>query len=135
MTKIIRGCLFGLFAVMALASSALACDHYCVQQVQQYYAQPVVERVIVRERVPVVQRQVQYVEVPNLRVVEREVQYQNVQRNVQKVVVRQNVRVQKQVVVQRNVQPNVQKIVVRRQGVLGGGLLRRGDINVNVGVR
>lgn len=120
MKTILSVCAVAVFGVMAWVSPALACDHHCVQ---------LVERVIVRERVPVVQRQVQYVEVPNLRVVEREVQYQNVQRQKVQVRVKQNVRVEKVVV--RDVQP-VQKIVVKRQGVLP--LLRRGgDINVNVG--
>lgn len=62
----------------------------------------VVQRVVNVEHFVVPQRVVEFVEVPNLRVVEKQI----VQRNV----VRRNVVVQKNVVVQRN--------VVRRQGLL-----------------
>lgn len=113
-----KSVVFALVAVFCLGSVAMATDHHRN-----------VERVVVEKvyRAPIVERQIEFREVPRVRVVERVVQdYDYLDRVVQRVEIRKPVRVEKQVVRVEKQVVRVEKVKVksRNQGFLGRVLNR-----------
>ncbi len=111
-----KSVVFALVAVFCLGSVAMATDHHRN-----------VERIVVEKvyRAPIVERVVEFKEVPRVRVVEKIEQdryYDD--RIVQRIEIRRPVRVEKQVVrvekqVVRVEKVQVQKVKVKNQGFLG----------------